>query len=88
LLCCGKLDSYWGPAFFVGCLELGLDREVGVCTWYIGEGLYQVQNKENVPGTGEWFCTRYTGQPEPLGAWLDWDDLSQGQSGQSEPGSF
>jgi hypothetical protein len=53
-----------------------------------GGGLYQVQNKENVPGTGEWFCTRYTGQPEPLDAWLDWGDLSLAQSGQSEPGSF
>ncbi|WP_171910774.1 hypothetical protein [Rossellomorea aquimaris] len=42
--------------------------------------MYQVQAAGFVPGTP---ITRVQ-----RGAWLDWVDLSQGQNGDSEPGSF
>jgi hypothetical protein len=41
-----------------------------------------------VPGTGLMDCTRYTGQPAALGAWLDWGDLSQARFDRIESGSI
>ncbi|OIU66416.1 hypothetical protein BHE18_16380 [Rossellomorea aquimaris] len=82
----------WGSRFFV-CGEVfwGVPGTTGVvCTRYRFDGLYQVRYKTGgmyqvqaagfVPGTP---ITRVQ-----RGAWLDWVDLSQGQNGDSEPGSF
>jgi hypothetical protein len=73
-----------GVRLFLWGVVLGLDREVGVCTWYIGVDLYQVHVSVFGSGTMR-FCTRYrTGVLYQVhstsgggGAWLDWVDLSQ-----------